>query len=302
VRVLAASLVLVACGGGDGAGVDAAAGGADSAPGGADSAPATDGQPAAPESIVGGVQVRDSGGVPVWIWDFYQQPAPGALFGVVGEGFWEPSIVEGDCVYLTAVEPGFCEPACDVDSYCDPDGVCQPWPQRVDVGTMHLTGLAKDATMTPNDNHYYDVVEDMPDPMFTGGETATLTADGNQLPAFSISTVTPEPLVDQIDCDLEPSATEDLTISWTPSSSGVGRVRWEMITMMHAGNGPMVLCESDDTGSLVVPQAIVAAYIEDRTQWPTYQLSRFTRDTASVGQGRYVALETLSTEYCFILP
>ena len=71
---------------------------------------------------------------------------------------------------------------------------------------------------------------------------------------------------------------------------------------MHAGNGPMVLCESDDTGSLVVSADIVAAFLEDQTQWPTYQLSRFDRDTASVGDGLHVALETLSTEYCFILP
>lgn len=245
--------------------------------------------------------MRDRGGVPVWIWGFHERPAPGALFGVVGEGFWEPSIAGGDCVYLTALQPGFCDPACDVQSYCDADGVCQPWPQQVDAGTMYLTGLAQDATMTPSESHYYDVVQDLPEVMFTGGETASLTAEGNQIPPFALSTTTPAPLVDEIDCDLTPSATEDLVVTWTPGS-GVGRVRWEMITMMHAGNGPMVLCETDDTGSLVVPAEIVAAYLEDRTQWPTYQLSRFTRDTTPVGDGLYVALETLSTEYCFILP
>ncbi len=297
--VVTVGVTLAACGSDDGENVDAGSGDVD----GAATADAldSDAQPGAAEAIVGGVQVRDRDGAPVWIWGFNEQPAPGALFGVVGEGLWEPSIAQGDCVYLTAIDPGFCDPACQGDTYCDSDGVCQEWPARVDAGTMHLTGLAADATMTPNENHYYDVVDGLPDVMFTGGETASLTAEGNQIPAFSLSTVTPDPMVDQIDCDLTPTTGEDLTITWTPGS-GPGRVRWEMITMMHAGNGPMVLCDTDDTGSLVVSADIVSAFLEDQTDWPTYQLSRYTRDTAPVGDDRCVALETLSSEHCFILP
>ena len=64
----------------------------------------------------------------------------------------------------------------------------------------------------------------------------------------------------------------------------------------------MVLCEGDDTGALVVGGEIITRFLADRTQWPTYQLSRFTRDLASVGEGRSVALETVSTRYCFGTP
>jgi len=53
---------------------------------------------------------------------------------------------------------------------------------------------------------------------------------------------------------------------------------------------------------LVVGGEIITRFLADRTQWPTYQLSRFTRDLASVGEGRSVALETVSTRYCFGTP
>jgi hypothetical protein len=266
-----------------------------------DAAPHADAQDGVPANILGGVQVSDSGGVPVWIWGFTEWARPGMIFGVVGEGMWEPTLSVGDCIYLTAIQPGFCEPACDYDSYCDEEGECQLWPPRVDAGEMLLTGLAADITMVPNENSYYNVPGDTPDVMFTGGETATLTAEGNHLPSFELSTVTPEPLTADPPCDAELVAGQDFTVTWTPGS-GTARVRWEMITMMHAGNGPMILCETADTGSVTVAGEIITRYLEDVTQWPTYQLSRYTRDIVDLGDGEHVALETLSKRYCFILP
>lgn len=287
---------------GAGDGVDAGSGGHDAS--GRDAArdatiPQFDG------AVIGGLRVNeiDVDSAPnstmnvFEIWGLYDRPFALQIFGVVREGMWQVALREGACVYLTEIMPGFCTPGCTTEQYCDVDDVCQPYPLQQSAGPMTLTGLTSTVTLTPTGDGNYDTSGTPTANMFEPGATVTLTAAGADLPAFTVSTTAPVHLTPAIPCPVEPVAGQDLIVTWDAGDGDL--VRWEMISAFHAGDGPMVLCEGPDTGSLTVPAAIIDRYLVDRTAYETMQLSRLQRAPADVGNGRLLLLETVSMRICF---
>lgn len=259
--------------------------------------------------IVGGVQVMEvntdnpPGGASStgWVWGIYDRPMVGQLFGVVAEMMWEVTLAEGDCVYLDQMIPGFCDPPCAFEEYCTPDNECGPWPVYRPAGEMTLDGLNVPLTLTPSEGGFYILGTGLPEDLFDAGATVTLTAEGDETPAFAVSTTAPPPLEPEIPCELDLEEGEDLVITWVPDDGGA-TIRWEMISAFHAGDGPMVLCETEDDGSLTVPASIVEQYIPDRTIYETFQLSRYHLATAAVDHGNSVGIEVATRRICFHWP
>ncbi len=257
--------------------------------------------------LVGGVLIQEivsdgSGGEPwafVWPWGIYDQPFPGNELGVVwGPYGLMPTMVEGDCTYMGGLVPGFCDPPCEFDEYCSAEDTCEPWPVYRDAGVMTVAGLKEALTITPGASGFYMVDwECCPEDLFDGGDTVTLSAEGNETPAFEVSAVAVDALEPALDCDMALSGEEDLTITWTPAGPA-SVVRWEMVAAPHAGQGPMVLCETADTGSLTVPAAIVGQYLLDRGPYETLRLSRYRRELVQVDHGNVVSLEIASIRRC----
>jgi len=257
--------------------------------------------------LVGGVLIQETvndgaGGETwafVWPWGIYDQPFPGNELGVVwGPYGLMPTMEEGDCTYMGVLVAGFCDPQCDFDEYCSADGTCEPWPQYRDAGVMTLQGLSEPLTITPAAAGYYVVDWDCcPEDVFDGGDTIVLSAEGNQTPAFQVSARAVDSIGPALDCDMTLDGVEDLEITWEPSEGG-GTVRWEMVAAPHAGQGPMVLCETDDTGSLTVPAAMVAQYLIDRGPYESLRLSRYRRELVAVDHGNTISLEIASIRRC----
>jgi hypothetical protein len=258
---------------------------------------------------VGGVRlsrnlVEGSGndpGATIWVSGFYDRPFVGQIVGVVEEMQWEPTIVEGDCVYLEERVPRFCDPACDATALCVDGNQCEPYPVLADAGDLTVTGLSVPLTLTASPEGWYSAGTDLPDDAFTGGETVTLAAAGHLTPAFTTSAVAPGDLEPAAPCTLEHVQGEDQVITWTPGD-GAARIRWSMVSAFHAGDGPMVLCDAPDTGTLVVPAAILDAYEQDRTAYETFYLTRYARGYADVGGGHGVVLELAFERICFHYP
>jgi len=257
------------------------------------------------DRLVGGVRIEETtseGGSTyayVWPWGIYDEPYPGNLLGVV----WGPyglTVTEesGDCVFLDNLGYGFCDPPCGTDEYCSDDDECLPWPQYRDAGVMSVSGLSEPLTITPSEHGYYSVDWTCcPESLFDGGESVALSAEGNETPAFDVSTMAVAPIEPALDCGLPLDDEGGLEITWDPSELG-GTVRWEMAAAPHAGQGPMIFCETDDTGSLLVPSSLLQRYVAEDRYHESYRLSRYNRAAADIDGGHQVSLEVASVRRC----
>jgi hypothetical protein len=257
------------------------------------------------EGLRGGLQLIEYGGDPAsstaaWAWGPYDRPMVGQVFGVVWSFHWEISLTEGECGFLSAMVEGTCEPGCADTQYCSHEDVCEEWPTYAPAGAWTLEGLTGTLEFTLTDRGEY-LATDFPDDLFDPGATVTLNAAGGQTPAFAVSAVAPAAPSEDPDPDLAWTPGEPLEITWTPGEDGA-QVRWEMISLMHAGNGPMVVCESDDDGVIVVPGAITAVYEPWRTEWETWQITRFRRGDAALDDGGAFGLELATQRMTFHTP
>ncbi|MFH1463991.1 MAG: hypothetical protein ABIO70_06380 [Pseudomonadota bacterium] len=279
----------------------------DSAPPG-DSAP-SDSSPddtAAPVAgLRGGLQLLEFGGdaagsTAAWAWGPYDRPMVGQIFGVVWSFRWEVTLSEGECDFVSVMEEGTCDPACADTQYCSHEDACEPWPVYAPAGAWSLDGLTGELEFILTERGEY-LADGFPDDLFDAGATVTLEAAGGQTPAFAVSAVAPVALAEDPACDLSWVPGEPIEVTWSPGDTDA-RVRWEMISLMHAGNGPQVVCESDDDGLIVVPGGITAAYEPWRTEWETWQITRFRRGEVSLDDGGAFGLELAAQRMCFHTP
>ena len=92
----------------------------------------------------------------------------------------EPTLVAGDCVYLDADLPGFCDPPCGPAEMCTSEDECVSFPEYRPAGVMTLEGLAVPFTLTPNQLGSYDLEPAVPPDLFAPGGTAVLDVNQQQ--------------------------------------------------------------------------------------------------------------------------
>jgi len=230
----------------------------------------------------------------------YDPPWPGTLFGVLYSGYlgvdWQVAASDGPCVYITATDPLYCEPACEWDEYCAPGGSCTKYPAILDVGTMTLDGLAVPITLELGTSGTYLSSEPTPPTdLFDAGDAVTLAANGGEGPPFSVSVTGVEALAPALACDTDLNTGDDLEIHWTPAAGGA-TVRFEIISwFVHAYSFPKILCEVPDNGSLTVSAELIALWAPERYG---LTLTRLQRGTAELSADQEIALEVASVRSC----
>lgn len=214
--------------------------------------------------------------------EFDYSVVSGEVFnGVLPSKILEKVGQEGDCILWRRNNP-FCDPPCNPGETCGQNAMCVPYPLTQSVGDVAITGLAKPVLMSsPN---YYDTM--MPHPAFVPGAAIKLTAQGADLPGFT--------LYGQGFAPIElPSAIwtikkgEPLTMSWKPdTSSELARIQVRLNIDQH-GNTPVeLICELKDTGSVMVPASLVDQLIGfGVTGFPSGNVTRHTVDSTTVGPG-----------------
>ena len=230
--------------------------------------------------------------------------------GIVGEwiiscgnqtgdtGVWWITQTVGDCILaVKRVCSGDCTPPCDFDEYCDNTDTCAAAPYFADAGTLTIDGLTTPLSLEPSGGNY-PTSYGLPEDLFADGDPITLTASGGVHPSFTAAATGVEPLATTLPCTDIPPAGQDLTITWTPSTSPGARVRWEMTQDVHLNQGPRLRCETGDTGSLTVPAQLIDAYLYGMKHFLT--LTRYTDDVVTVPGAGQIPFEVGSAVTCII--
>lgn len=198
------------------------------------------------------------------------KPEGGAEHSGVGALIWDAppdtthTLVNetGDCQYWLVILGQDCDPECDFDEYCGTDGKCHPDRDRVGAGTITVSGTAVEVQLVPDDSDWYLDPGEAPADLFGPGDTITVEATGDEIPAFKET-------VSGVGDMLAPWATgsltmvdgADLILPWVVQGDGA-TVEVALQTGWH-GVPPVAIiwCSApDDAGVITVPQMFVEAY------------------------------------------
>jgi hypothetical protein len=285
---LCISLVCAACGSDDDAGAPASGGaGAGGGAGTGGSAGADDGvaanqipyEPCAVENAVGQFLVTLGDGFT-------------SVEGKVEDGV-VPSLIPtelqraGECRLVTLPNL-LCDPGCTpATQTCGDNNQCLPIPQAHDVGTVTVTGLARDVQMTPNaaTGNYRPGPPALPHPGFAPGADLRISTSGGdyepfQLRGWGISALElPDPIA--------VSEGQPATISWAPpADAGPARVYAVLNVNNHGSSNTKIECDFADTGTGVIPAALVDALIaRGASGFPTITLQRRTATSVDIPPG-----------------
>ncbi len=234
-----------------------------------------------------------------WAWGILDRPFPDGFYAEYSTGYtgqlWAPMVVEGTCMMVAPTQGGSCDPACSEDEICGLDDQCQPRPQWAPAGDIDISGLTVPAMISPVGTGAYQT-SILPAGSLEAGATVTAVAAGDQTPAFTLEATAPTPLEPALPCDQ--SIDETFSLGWTPGD-GDAVVRLQVDSALHAANGPALICETEDDGSLEIPTAVLEAYLPYHGALSLWQLMRLERSEVELEDGRRIQLELRSVRGCF---
>jgi hypothetical protein len=173
----------------------------------------------------------------------------------------EESMRAGDCVlYLS--EPSFCDPEC-VGTMCH-QGECLPFPEPLSAGTLRVVAGGELIAVDPDTPTFWGRIyrqQLLAAP--PAGDSITLCAGGDDAAGFGAILRGVPPLMGAVPDDnvVELEDGGDLVVTWDGESDARVRLTLNADNMNHGQPFPGVIqCDVEDTGQLVVPQALVEAF------------------------------------------
>jgi hypothetical protein len=278
VRVAVLATVLAACGGGDddGGGAPDAAGPGEDDAGAADRA--TD-------------HVANRAG---WI-ELVEDASVGSTMSAgLRDGADVPPATllasQGECeIWTHPLAPASCDPPC-TDGFCVAEDECTRFPQVASAGTITITGATEALAFTSGEFGYQPDPDIPPADLFADDAAVSATAPGDEAPGFTLAAAGVPPLV--ADLDLESDVTLVLEdgvsreVRWTAESRGTIQVGLQ-VGWHGAVYEALMVCESDDDGSLVIPGELVSQFprasngMEQHGSW----IRRLERDRVATDAG-----------------
>jgi hypothetical protein len=270
------TLALAGCGDDDTAAPDAGGDSPDAAAGpdggvGVDQGYRTD--------LTGSVRLIESGGdgfggwISAWFWDAPAAPVERLVERV------------GDCALYDHPLSTECEVPCT--GFCD-GTECQPWPDRMSAGTIELTGLLTDFTLVPTDYGYS--IDPYPEggDYFASDAAIVASAAGDDVEAFTMVSRGVAPLIAPAAMQIDLHSGQAFELTWTPDSDGA-RIQLALRIGWHgAPYRQMLLCETEDDGSLTIPVALIDRLPDfggpDLFQHPS-EMTRFRRVVIETSTG-----------------
>jgi hypothetical protein len=206
---------------------------------------------------------------------------------------WDKKQTEGGCSLYTPRTP-FCS-ACAAGQVCVDTEVCRTPPVSHPVGRVTLTGLnppsgASPLELTPITTTVgtnYLCPETLPVPPCTAGGAIQLDAAGEgDYPAFSIQGQCIAPLA-VTNATVTIESGKAFTLTWTPGAVASARITLEFDLSHHGGSKGRLICETADTGSLVVPGTLIKSLMDlGVTGWPKADVTRILTGKTAVGSGQ----------------
>ncbi|MGC4095180.1 MAG: hypothetical protein QM756_46125 [Polyangiaceae bacterium] len=208
-------------------------------------------------------------------------PARTNVLGIIFDGPSPPTIQlkldskNGDCELLVPFSP-FCNPACTNAAICTADNTCTPQPKALDVGTVKLTGLGAELTLTPIASNYQSPT--LPLPSCAEGSPVAVSAD-----SFSMESKCISPLVLTTAVPVPVASGKAIPLAWTPPGAGAAsRIRVHLDIAHHGGKKGEINCDVADTGSFSIPEPLVTKLVSlGLAGFPTIGLERYTSGSAA---------------------
>jgi hypothetical protein len=184
-----------------------------------------------------------------------------------------PSAVasQGDCTVFRRPSPSLCDPPC-TDAVCTAPDTCTPYAQNASAGRITVGGLRAPLAFVPGQFGY------MPEPqppgdLFDPGASISVSAAGDVTPAFAVELTAPPPLEAPFQ-NLTLTDGVDATITWTAGAGGPRSIQVMLVVGWHgAPPEALMVCETDDDGSLTIPGALIAqlpraaSKLEQHSSW-----------------------------------
>lgn len=195
----------------------------------------------------------------------------------------EPEQVEtlrvGDCALLAAEVLPFCDPACEPGTICLADDVCGAPPVPLGAGDIRVDGLSVDLTLHPETQYFYYAATFAPEPvdglLFTAGAAVTATAEGGNVPAFTVASEGVAPLASTLACPPDLAGDGAVTVQWTASGDELARVRFELASGNHGSQFARIACEAPDRrGALTIDRALLDAWLASPRPYTLARLER----------------------------
>jgi hypothetical protein len=206
--------------------------------------------------------------------------------GVEPAAVFERSAEAGGCVLLTP-KTLFCEAGCASGTTCGEGGTCVPYPSKLSVGTVKVTGLKTGVEMTASaPTWFYLNKGTLPHPAYDPGAAILLEAAGDATEALSLRGFGVEAL-----STTQTSAALDrgkaLSLAWDPpADAGPARVFVKLEIATHGGSPGRVECHALDTGALDVPSELVDALLDrGYSGFPSVGLTRRSADSVNTSLG-----------------
>ncbi len=190
-----------------------------------------------------------------------------------------------------------CLPGCKPGQTCKGEdgggkGTCITHPVSHPVGTVTVTGLKEELSMTAKWGNNYINPGSLPHPAFDAGDAIALQATGGDYEAFSLVGQGVEALQKAAGgTQVAVDTGQPVQLKWqAPSAAGAAdspvRVHIALNLDNHGTSSGWIACDAPDTGSFTIPEKLVSAlYGLGVSGFPTVTLTRRTIDSADITPG-----------------
>jgi hypothetical protein len=195
-------------------------------------------------------------------------PAPTLMrfvfYARVAVRHWQRETMRIGSCRLLELTPAFCTACAGI---CVEDEVCEPYPEYAQAGDLTFDGLhGGPVVLQPNGYFYASQGAKLPVDAFADDATVTVTATGEDVPAFTVNAGGVPPLVAAFTNDeLHVADTADAVVQWTPADPTDPDLRVRLtLNANNAGHGlpyeSVIECDTEDVGGLTVPAPLIAAF------------------------------------------
>ena len=184
---------------------------------------------------------------------------------------------------------------CEVSTQiCTANDTCTPYPSRIGVGDVTVTGVSTTSGATSfalalSDDIYFTSGDvSLVYPGVTEGEAISISATGGSVPAFEISAKGIRPLVLDASSYVLPSAGA-FTVTWAPpGAASDARVQLVLRVQRYILKG-QIACDVADTGSLTISANLISSLIALGVGgYPELTVTRRSLGTTTIANGQVV--------------
>lgn len=169
-------------------------------------------------------------------------------------------------------------------------------PIKQSAGTITIDGGVHTLSLSPDGNGKYAELDSSTEDLFSGGETITIKAAGDVVPAFSFSMIAPsgvdltQPAEPPNKGPLPVDRTADLTFSWSGGGSG------DVIAVLTDPSATRVTCTfASAPGKGTIPKAALASLAANGLG--TFAIQAATTQEQTLGEWQLLALVVNSLKW-----